>query len=471
MPRRLGYADRWVWELTQTIEPYDCQTGLSDDDALKLFSALMTGADLAYPEQSHRLMWLMWQLLDCDLLGESENTEVIRGIVRYIHTYHQETIEDELKMLKIEYISGQPYLEMDCGCGERKYFSLSETPIDPDTGAPAGNDAIPPGIDIPSNGFRLPDGTFRPEGQCYLNKVRTRITARLIAYVDAVFRFLPLGLPALNPLEGVSDLFAIARQATGGNAELTAVLQAGTVTAQEVKNLITAQQYQDRLGAAIEKRAGSALSRNDLRAIVIDAQGVLYGVDKYLQTITGTWAETVNLQRLNEELAVEAASCESGVSDPLPFVSFEFVGGTRIYRVTSVSVPFELGNQASPTNIGAYEDSAVGFYIRANTTQAGSAIRNPAIRVTGTDNNPRVLMVTDALGELSSLTTSTAQRGDEIAAGYGRGIGSAQRRTTNAALPPGVLRVDNVLTTGAGTNPISTVLELLVFELVGEASS
>ena len=38
---------------------------LSPDEITQLFSALMAGADILYPEQSHHVHWLFWRALDC----------------------------------------------------------------------------------------------------------------------------------------------------------------------------------------------------------------------------------------------------------------------------------------------------------------------------------------------------------------------------------------------------------------------
>lgn len=70
--RRLKYRDRFVWSLTQTmtggsgaLPPVVFQDDVSTDILIsltgnefnKILSCLMTGADLAYPDQSHEIVW------------------------------------------------------------------------------------------------------------------------------------------------------------------------------------------------------------------------------------------------------------------------------------------------------------------------------------------------------------------------------------------------------------------------------
>lgn len=72
LPRRLRYRDRFVWSLTQTmtggsgsLPPVSFQDDVSTDILIsltgnefnKILSCLMTGADLAYPDQSHEIVW------------------------------------------------------------------------------------------------------------------------------------------------------------------------------------------------------------------------------------------------------------------------------------------------------------------------------------------------------------------------------------------------------------------------------
>lgn len=78
-PRRLriSYRNRFVERLTQTIESTNCTDAgrilkpgknrltleLTAAEWTRLFSAVMAGADLIYPEQSHDVTWLLWQAL------------------------------------------------------------------------------------------------------------------------------------------------------------------------------------------------------------------------------------------------------------------------------------------------------------------------------------------------------------------------------------------------------------------------
>lgn len=70
--RRLAYRDRYVWELIQTIDggssslpPLQFSPSVetpvlvswTEEQWNRVFSALITGADLSYPEQSHQVVW------------------------------------------------------------------------------------------------------------------------------------------------------------------------------------------------------------------------------------------------------------------------------------------------------------------------------------------------------------------------------------------------------------------------------
>lgn len=80
LPRKLEYKDRFVFELIQSISG-DCEgTPIQFPDnttkikflvemnlieSVKLLSALMTGADLSYPDESHEVVWSWLRQLEC----------------------------------------------------------------------------------------------------------------------------------------------------------------------------------------------------------------------------------------------------------------------------------------------------------------------------------------------------------------------------------------------------------------------
>lgn len=81
LPRKLEFGDKFVANLVQSIsgacvpsskvEFPDHNTKikflfeLSGDEFTRLFSAVLTGADLTYPEQSHEVVWLLLRQLEC----------------------------------------------------------------------------------------------------------------------------------------------------------------------------------------------------------------------------------------------------------------------------------------------------------------------------------------------------------------------------------------------------------------------
>jgi len=77
--RKLAYKDRFVWELIQTIAggssvlpPLQFSPAVetpllvnwTEEQWTRVFSALMTGADLSYPEISHEVVWDLLQFVE-----------------------------------------------------------------------------------------------------------------------------------------------------------------------------------------------------------------------------------------------------------------------------------------------------------------------------------------------------------------------------------------------------------------------
>jgi len=79
LPRKLAYRDRYVRLLTQTMSggssvlpPFQFPASgagefivsLTEAEWVKLFSAVMTGADLSYPDESHEVVWSLLRNLE-----------------------------------------------------------------------------------------------------------------------------------------------------------------------------------------------------------------------------------------------------------------------------------------------------------------------------------------------------------------------------------------------------------------------
>lgn len=83
MSKKLNWNNRWVEELNQNItygscenEPFvfpdnttpkDVVFRLTETEWVKLFSCIMTGADIEYPEQSHEIMWSWLRQVECPI--------------------------------------------------------------------------------------------------------------------------------------------------------------------------------------------------------------------------------------------------------------------------------------------------------------------------------------------------------------------------------------------------------------------
>lgn len=80
-PRRLAYKDAFIGQLVQTIPDVSCEGSpqaldpdynvilleLSASQWVKLFSSILTGSDLMYPEESHSLHWAWVKGLECGM--------------------------------------------------------------------------------------------------------------------------------------------------------------------------------------------------------------------------------------------------------------------------------------------------------------------------------------------------------------------------------------------------------------------
>ena len=80
LPRKLQFKDRFVYHLTRQIEG-DCEgeailfpdnttpikfvVEMSQNEFTAMLSALMTGADLSYPEKSHEVVWALLRQVEC----------------------------------------------------------------------------------------------------------------------------------------------------------------------------------------------------------------------------------------------------------------------------------------------------------------------------------------------------------------------------------------------------------------------
>jgi len=79
LERKLAFKDRFVTELTQVLETGDCEGSplslsagvntiildLTEQQFIKIHSALMTGADLTYPSEAHQVVWWFTKGVTC----------------------------------------------------------------------------------------------------------------------------------------------------------------------------------------------------------------------------------------------------------------------------------------------------------------------------------------------------------------------------------------------------------------------
>lgn len=286
MPRRLAYADRWVWNLTQSVEKYPCGTALTDDDELKLFSALLTGADLAYPEESHRLMWLMWQLLECASKPRPRLPDSVT-----INASGELEICDDMVVINV-------YEGCGCGCG--------------------GNDGTQQHIGGDGPGtVAFPDPGVVP-ANCYAQKATDYLLGRAKDFYKLLLDINRLGWDAvLGEVDEFVDAALLLTQIVTGRVDLNSVSEIGEATIDAAfadvnlrNNLIDAWEYQGNV------------SRGQLREWINKAPFIVQSVVP-IRSWLEQWTYVSVIPNYNNRLAALAASCASGVDVPQPSVTVD----------------------------------------------------------------------------------------------------------------------------------------------------
>lgn len=323
---------------------------------------------------------------------------IIKEVVRRVYAANPAAVEDALdeirkdsELVRIETINGKPYLEEDCGCGERKYYALTEAQIDPRTGAIAGElDTVPGFIEeIP-----LSPGN----ATCYADKVASIITDALVAYTDAVFNYAVAGSLAFAPKESAALLGAVEIQqaiASALNGNLQLDFSDVGYTANEVKAAFRGTPFQEFLKARLGDDQKVSRFVLELVQVRLNAN---FGLNfpTPLAPVFGAWIKTTNIRALNLALQKAAIECESGNSEPVPFtVETDGVYDFYIYRtprlkigeVFPVLLPPQLPDWTSAvavisnrTELNAVSGGVASFVLRpVGTSATASNIAQDAI--------------------------------------------------------------------------------------------
>lgn len=265
--------------------------------------------------------------------------EVIKTVYANYPTIVYETIEDEMPSnLKIEYIGGRAYLEMDCGCGTSKYFSLSEAAVDPVTGAPAtAGDvgklpaAVETGLSAPVDN----NGDLSTSGSCYVSGAADVLISAQIEFVQDIFGWTNTGVTVLTPTGAAYEVLQALSALRRGEFDF---LSSPGITANDVVNTLRLVEWKTRLESAIEAQgAFGSLTRNDLSVITTKAMGYTFGAAVALSGFMAAWVQFANMTVLNERLAVVANGCESGLNIGGLDIGGSIIGEINTFKIIELT--------------------------------------------------------------------------------------------------------------------------------------
>jgi len=303
------------WVTSDPDERVTVELQLSLNEYVALASSIDVGRDIAYGTESQYVWWLWTRAFIRTLAGVPvtpiEPTSDIDFRLSPVAVFVINENE-ELDVLKIEVIDGKPFLEEDCGCGVRHYYTLTQSSINPQTGALSDViDTVPSYIsNVPLTQTQI--------DECYAARVAEIITSSLVAYVPAIFNYGTLGVAAFAPATGAALLGAIEIQQSVVSAlqgNLTLDLSEVGYTPSEVIAVFNSNDFQaflsDRLGDdqqiarwVLQAVALRLLNRSDLN----------FPTPTY--PIFQAWVYMVDMSRLNQELELAAAECNSGTFVP-----------------------------------------------------------------------------------------------------------------------------------------------------------
>lgn len=254
-------------------------------------------------------------------------------------------------MLKVERFGDEYYLEMDCGCGERKYFNLSDATVDPLTGAP-----------LTVDGQIGPGGALFPEGgvssgnaSCYATKATDYFIDRFLQYTNFV---LNLSANALDSLlldfDEIANTIAILTQITDESSIVQEIRDRGY---DAVEDAVTLQRNNMIAAWTFE----GAVSNADLGRWINDS--VPWLVSGFpLRPVMQDWLRTSRVPGYNRDLARLASECENN------------------NEVTPIQAPtrqsadynwFEIGPVASGETVTFSRSGFAGLLLKINATQTG----------------------------------------------------------------------------------------------------
>lgn len=356
LDRWLAYRDRYVYQLTQTIEDDLCTPALREpmrlkdsvneinlrvtaDEFTKMFSALMAGADLLYPYEAHQIVWLLWRALECPVIPVS--------------SLYCEESDDEMacKTLPIVRIGGIPYLTEDCGCDGTNFYQLIPAVVGP-------NGFPQPALGGGSDSWIWEGNTPVPTSaaSCYQQKAAAYLIGRAQAFTVAIAQFAVEGYDALSIFD---EIFNVGTWA--------AALLAGTEF-QDIEDLAQASieaAFADAAFIATMETAWNAtltnVTREDIRAWGKNAP-MFVGLLPMRSQISDSWPNYLNMNVINDDLVVLRAECASGnlvATDPVTGYDWRY---TWNFLLDSNGTGTATGGWAATATFGSGWSSGVGWH-------------------------------------------------------------------------------------------------------------
>lgn len=315
----LAYRNRFVEELTQELstncEEFDIWRTLGDnkqnitlnltsDEFTELLSAVMTGADLIYPEKSHQIVWHLLAAVSCvkgfsPSGGGGGNETADQGAT----LADIDRFFDLLEELDMKYsINGKIYEVVlplvECGCGDG-------------TGAGTGADNLPPG--------GTPGGDYGDFST--LCDFVTTVVPYINGRVDNMVNSLQNSTFAADFLAGAFDELPIINDLKNSLRDSLQEIETELIDPDWVRR--------SRIEAArIFNDPPGQLSRSDLRSWVRKLPLLFEGAP--MQSAYELWSLVANIAALNEQIENAAGTGNSTICDDI----FGAIG----------RVPLESGN-------------------------------------------------------------------------------------------------------------------------------
>jgi len=314
---------------------------LSLDEYIQLASTVDVGRDIAYGDMSDNIWWLWIRSLYAT--STTPPSPPVPAIVKVqyapVDAESEESEGDEdMPALSIEVIDGVPYLEQDCGCGERRYYTLSQASVNPQTGAISNIVDSPPSFvsEVPLTDEQI--------STCYSAKVADIIVNALEAFTFAVFDYAVYGAAALFPVATTAILGAVEIQQTINaalNGNVTLDFSNVGYTASEVVDVFKSVEFkqfiEDRIGDD-QKIARWVL---ELVAIRLSNRSDL-NFPTPVSPVFNAWLLACNISSLNQQLETAATECATGNSVP-DTSGFEIIedGGVEYLLYSLTDLPLQ----------------------------------------------------------------------------------------------------------------------------------